>query len=63
MVSGKYDPTFWPEYSEELFEALQRDRIEVERLLLPCGHYSLALIPFCWIVGARFAAFFLRALS
>jgi len=63
MVSGKYDPTFWPEYSEELFDALKRDNIEVERLLLPCGHYSLALIPFAWIVGARFAAFFLRTLS
>jgi hypothetical protein len=63
MVSGKYDPTFWPEYSEELFEALKRDRIEVERLLLPCGHYSLGLPPFSWIVGGRFAAFFLRALS
>ena len=63
MVSGKYDPTFWPEYSEELFEALQRDRIEVERLLLPCGHYSLGLPPFKWIVGGRFASFFMRTLG
>jgi len=63
MVSGKYDPTFWPEYSEELFQALQHDNIEVERLLLPCGHYSLGLPPFSWIVGARFAAFFMRMLD
>jgi len=63
MVSGKYDPTFWPEYSEELFDALRRDKIEIERLLLPCGHYSLGLWPFSWIVGGRFAAFFLRTLG
>jgi len=63
MVSGKYDPTFCPEFSEELFEALHRDRIEVERLVLPCGHYSLGLPPFSWIVGGRFAAFFQRTLG
>jgi len=63
MVSGKYDPTFWPEFSEELFTALQRDGIEVERLVLPCGHYSLGLPPFSWIVGGRFAAFFMRTLA
>jgi hypothetical protein len=63
MVSGKYDPTFWPEYSEELRAALRRDRIEVESLNLPCGHYSLGIPPFSWIVGGRFAAFFMRALA
>jgi len=63
MVSGKYDPTFWPEFSEELFSALRRDKIDVERLTLPCGHYSLGLPPFSWAVGGRFAAFFLRTLK
>jgi hypothetical protein len=62
MVSGKYDPTFWPEFSEEMFEALKREKVNVERLLLPCGHYSLGLPPFSWIVGGRFAAFFMRTL-
>jgi hypothetical protein len=63
MVTGRYDPTFWPEYSEELFETLKQDNIEVELLELPCGHYSLGIPPFSWIVGGRFAAFFLRMLG
>ncbi len=63
LVSGLYDPTFWPAYSEELTRALQRDSIEVEMLRLPCGHYSLGVPPFSWIVGGRFAAFFMRTLG
>jgi len=42
---------------------LRRERFEVERLLLPCGHYSLGLPPFRWIVGGRLAAFFIRSLG
>ncbi|NDQ56253.1 MAG: alpha/beta hydrolase family protein [Acidipila sp.] len=63
MVTGRYDPTFWPEFSEEMLAVLERDGIEVERLQLPCGHYSLGLPPFSWMVGARLGAFFMRTLA
>jgi hypothetical protein len=63
MVTGRYDPTFWPEYSEEMLSVLRRDNFEAESLELPCGHYSLGQPPFSWIIGGRLGAFFMRTLS
>ncbi len=59
MISGRYDPTFWPEFSEQLFSKITSDGVDVEILRLPCGHYSLDRPPFSYIAGLRFG-FFLR---
>lgn len=59
MISGRYDPTFWPEFSERMFSKITSDGVEVEILRLPCGHYSLDRPPFSVIAGLRFG-FFLR---
>lgn len=63
LVSGRYDLSFRPELSRQLWEALERQGIPHERLLLPCGHYTLAKPPFSWWAGLRFVPFLLRALA
>jgi hypothetical protein len=59
MISGRYDPTFWPEFSERMFRKIVANGVDVEILRLPCGHYSLDRPPFNVISGMRFG-FFLR---
>jgi hypothetical protein len=63
MVTGLYDPTFWPEYSAQMLGVLRQEGIEVESLQLPCGHYSLGKPPFSWLIGGRLGAFFMRTLA
>jgi len=63
LVSGRYDPTFWWEFSSELMDELRRHQIPFDPLVLPCGHYSLGEPPFSWIVGGRFAGFLMQALA
>ncbi|HVB35295.1 MAG TPA: hypothetical protein VNJ52_13115 [Patescibacteria group bacterium] len=59
MISGRYDPTFWPEFTEQMFGKIVSSGVDVEILRLPCGHYSLDRPPFSFIAGLRFG-FFLR---
>lgn len=56
-VSGKYDPTFWYEYSQQFFAAVRGQNVECETVSLPCGHYSLGEAPFKWIAGWKFGRF------
>jgi len=63
LVSARYDPTFWPEYSQQLFDALQSNGVAHEKLLLPCGHYSIELPPFSIAAGGRLGLFFFHSLT
>jgi hypothetical protein len=63
LVSGRYDPTFWWEFSSELLAELREQGIPHDPLVLPCGHYSLGEPPFSWLVGGRFGAFLMNALA
>jgi hypothetical protein len=62
-ISGRYDPTFWPEFTNEFLHEVQRDGLQIETLSLPCGHYSLGVAPFKYAVGYRLGTFLLQALS
>ncbi len=62
-ITGKYDPTFWPEYTNAFFEASRAEDLQVERLSLPCGHYSLGATPFKYAVGYRFGTFLFQNLA
>lgn len=62
-VTADYDPTFWPELSDEFLAALHSNGVPFESLHLPCGHYSLGEPPFSYIAGFRFGKFMFRALS
>lgn len=63
LITGKYDPTFWPEFTEELFADMRRAGIEFATLRLPCGHYSLGVTPFKHVAGFRFGRFLAEALE
>ena len=63
MVYGKYDPTFLPELTEQMLEALCRHGAAPRTLALHCGHYSLELPPFSHIAGYRMLTFFRSALG
>jgi len=63
LVSGRYDPTFWWEFSSFLMRTLREEGVPFDSLVLPCGHYSLGEPPFNWIVGGRFGAFLMQALA
>jgi len=62
-VSGRYDPTFWPEFTNSFLEMARRDGVPLESLWLPCGHYSLGTAPFSHIAGYRFGTFLARSLA
>jgi hypothetical protein len=62
-ISGRYDPTFWPEFTQAFFEAMRRNEVAFEALALPCGHYSLGMAPFKYLAGYRFGTFLARALG
>ncbi|MGB9404148.1 MAG: prolyl oligopeptidase family serine peptidase [Candidatus Acidiferrales bacterium] len=62
-ITAQYDPTFWPELTEEFLAAVREEGVPVEILRLPCGHYSLGEPPFSYIAGFRFGSFLFQALS
>jgi len=62
-ISGRYDPTFWPEFTAAFLGELGRDGLQAESLELPCGHYSLGAAPFKYAVGFRFGTFLLKSLA
>lgn len=60
---GRHDPTFWFEYSQHFLDAVRREGIACETLVMPCGHYSMGEAPFKWAVGLRLGTFLFQELS
>jgi hypothetical protein len=56
-IWGRYDPTFSPQFTKEFLAELRRNRVPFANLPLPCGHYSLGVSPFSYVVGYRFGTF------
>jgi hypothetical protein len=63
MVYGKYDPTFLPQLTHEMLDALRENGADPRVLELPVGHYSLELRPFSYVAGYRMFSYFLKALG
>src|SRR5215813_7573836 len=63
MVYGKYDPTFLPELTGEMLDALREHGASPKTLQLACGHYSLELAPFSYIAGYRMLTYLRSALA
>ena len=63
LITGRYDPTFSPELTEQLVEKLRREQVAFKHLALPCGHYSMGVWPFSHIAGYRFGKFLQSALA
>ena len=62
-ITGRYDPTFWPEFTNEFVRTIRREDVHFENLSLPCGHYSMGVSPFKYAAGYRFGTFLRRALA
>jgi hypothetical protein len=62
-ITARYDPTFPLDLTDQFLGAIRQDGIALETLTLPCGHYSLGVAPFKFVVGCRFGAFFRQALA
>ena len=63
MICGRYDPTFWYEFTEDMFRSLREKGIPLETVTLPCGHYSLELAPFALPAGLRLGLFLFESLA
>ena len=63
LITGKYDPTFWPEFTDELLQRMRDAGVQFASLRLPCGHYSLGVTPFKHVAGYRFGRFLAEALG
>jgi len=63
MVSGNYDPTFSPEFSAEIIRSVKAHGGEHQSLVMPCGHYSLELVPFAYTAALRMGSFLFRNLA
>lgn len=61
-ITGRYDPTFWPDLTNQFLGELRRNDVGYAHLPLPCGHYSLGVRPFSYAVGYRFGTFLSAAL-
>ncbi|HXZ12862.1 MAG TPA: prolyl oligopeptidase family serine peptidase [Candidatus Sulfotelmatobacter sp.] len=62
-ITGRYDPTFWPEFTAAFFQAIRSDGVQFESMSLPCGHYSLGVTPFKHAAGYRFGTFLSQSLA
>lgn len=62
-ITGRYDPTFWPEFTNQFLSAVASDGIQFESMSLPCGHYSMGIAPFKYAVGLRFGTFLFGSLA
>jgi hypothetical protein len=63
MIGARYDPTFWYEFTQDMFQSLREKGIQLETLTLPCGHYSLELAPFAVSAGLRLGLFLFESLA
>ena len=62
-ISGRYDPTFPNELTQEFLAEMKRKGIPSQSLSLPCGHYSMGVAPFSYAVGYRFGTFLFQVLA
>jgi hypothetical protein len=60
FLAGKYDLSFPYGLTELAFREFDRNDIRHERMILPCGHYTMAMFPFREMVGFQVVKFFRR---
>jgi dienelactone hydrolase len=62
LVYARYDLTFPVELSRMLVREFERQGVDHELIVLPCGHYSTGVTPFKWIDGLALSRFLARSL-
>ena len=61
LVYANYDLTFPKEYSLKVVEAFRRIKLNFEKRVLPCGHYTTGETPYKFIDGWYMGSFVYRA--
>jgi hypothetical protein len=61
LIYAQYDLTFPLEYSLQVVKSFEEHRIDFERRVLPCGHYTTGETPFQYIDGWYLGSFVYRA--
>jgi len=51
LISARYDLSFTPELSQLLFQECDRQGVELDRVIVPCGHYTLGRAPYKYYAG------------
>lgn len=51
LMTASHDLTFIPELSENVFELYDHLSVSVDRVDLPCGHYTTGRFPYKYLVG------------
>lgn len=51
LISARYDLSFTPELSQLLFQECDREGVELDRVIVPCGHYTLGRAPYKYYAG------------
>lgn len=62
IISAKYDLSFLPTLSQDVFREYKAHQIPFELQLMPCGHYTLGTFPFSWWAAAKMIRFLRRTL-
>jgi hypothetical protein len=51
LISARYDLSFTPELSQLLFQECDRQGVQLDRVIVPCGHYTLGRAPYKYYAG------------
>lgn len=62
IISAKYDLSFLPSFSRDVFHEYDAHQIPFDLQLMPCGHYTLGTFPFSWWAATRMIEFLRRNL-
>jgi hypothetical protein len=60
LISARYDLTFVPDLSDIFINDCERHGVPVEKVLLPCGHYTIGRTPFKYLDAFHIINFFRR---
>ncbi len=63
IMAGKYDTTFPIELTELIIDELNKSGFKYQKMILPCGHYSLGNYWFKYIDAFQIGRFFLKHLN
>jgi dienelactone hydrolase len=63
IMAGEHDTTFPPKLTEKIIKALNKAGLDYQKMILPCGHYSLGNYWFKYIDAFQIGRFFLKNLN
>ncbi|MEW6130738.1 MAG: abhydrolase domain-containing 18 [Acidobacteriota bacterium] len=62
LISAQYDLSFTPQLSQLLFEECDRHGANLDRAIVPCGHYTLGKLPYKYYAGYLILNYFRKHL-